>query len=189
MKSILTEQERENFLIRLYFKTDKDFEIAGIKRAYLDFSRTLVLPENCKTEERSAKRAKTELFLRTKLIELIKSSNLTQNEFDKLHKKMCSELISEWNELTFGQAQKWINMSLKYWLLFGESKIPKIEINSKFFHIPIDSIIQERFFNKNLPAWSKIKTYEEYFWYQQDFRERNIGKIPILEEFREFNKI
>jgi hypothetical protein len=189
MKSILTEQERENFLIRLYFKTDKDFEIAGIKRAYLDFSRTLVLPENCKTEERNAKRAKTELFLRTKLIELIKSSNLTQNEFDKLHKKMCSELISEWNELTFGQAQKWINMSLKYWLLFGESKIPKIEINSKFFHIPIDSIIQERFFNKNLPAWSKIKTYEEYFWYQQDFRERNIGKIPILEEFREFNKI
>jgi hypothetical protein len=189
MKSILTELERENFLIRLYFKTDKNFKTAGIKRAYLDFSRTLVLPKNCKTDERNTKRAKTELFLKTKLIELIKKSDLTQAGFDKLHEKLCADLKFEWDELTIGQAQKWINMSLKYWLLFGESRIPNIESNSKFFHIPIDSIIQERFFQKNLPAWSKIQTYKEYFWYQKDFRERHVGKIPVLEEFREFNKV
>lgn len=189
MKSILTERERENFLIRLYFKTDNNFEIAGIKRAFLDFSRTLVLPENCKTEERKSKRYKTELFLKSKLKELINKSIKNQTEFDQLHQELCENLISEWNELKIGQSQKWINMSLKYWLLFGENRIPNIELNSKFFHIPIDSIIQERFFSKNLPAWSKIETYQDYFWYQQDFRKRNIGKIPILEEFREFNKV
>lgn len=189
MISILTEQERENFLIRLYFKTDKNFEIAGIKRAFLDFSRTLVLPENCKAEERKSKRNKTELFLKSKLIELINKSISSQTEFDKLHEQLCEELILEWSELKIGQSQKWINMSLKYWLLFGENRIPNIELNSIFFHIPIDSIIQERFFSKDLPAWSKIENYKDYFWYQQDFRERNIGKIPILEEFREFNKV
>lgn len=191
MKSILTEQDKENFYIRLYFKANSNFEIAGIKRAYLDFCRTLILPKNHKKEVQKANRDKAELFLSTKLIELIKCSNLTQTKFDELHEKLCYELIAEWSVLTIGQSQKWINMSLKYWLLLGESRIPNIENNSKYFHIPIDGIIQERFFRNNLPlpAWSKIQTYKEYIWYQYDFRERNIDKIPILEEFREFNKL
>ena len=186
---MLTENERESFLIRLYFKTDKNFEDAGIKRAYLDFSRTLEIPENSSKEERDILRKNTQVFLKTELYNLISTEIKSQADFDQKHKQICEKLLNHWNELSFGQSQKWVNMSLKYWLLFGENRIRNIEKNAMFFHIPIDSIIQERFFQKGLAAWSKIDTYEKYFWYQEDFRKRNLNKIPILEEFREFNKV
>ena len=192
MKSILEPEERENFYIKLYFGNSSDLEMAGIRKAYLDFNRTLKIPEDSnqkdRQEKRDNKRSKTELFLKKELQALIKSECLTQKDFDLLHKKLCKRLITEWNELSFGQAQKWINMSLKYWLLLGDSRVMGIEKNALFFHMPIDGIIQERFFGKNLPPWSQINSYEDYFKYQIDFRKNNIGKVAIVEEFKEFNK-
>ncbi len=186
MESILTPKDREDFYIRLYFNT-KDFERAGLKRAYLDFNRTLKIPENTSAEQRDEKKKKTKDFLRNELLILIKSDISSQEDFDEKHRDICARLIEQWDELTYGQAQKWINMTLKYWLLFGNERISEIEKNAKYFHLPVDSIVQKAFFSKSLPAWSKISSYEDYFWYQKIFREQNPNKIPIVEEFRAFN--
>ena len=98
-------------------------------------------------------------------------------------------LINKWNELSIGQAQKWINMTLKYWLLFGEKRIQNIEKNAIFFHIPIDSFIQKEMFNEKYPnPWSRIENYDEYLQYQLTHREREEKYPPIICEFHIFNQ-
>lgn len=97
-------------------------------------------------------------------------------------------------DLTFGQAQKWLNMTLKYlWLLdrFDLLNDPDlkniIETHQKNFHVPLDSYIL-RFVQKkkkdgkrpeetglsencDLPPlcceWSKIVDTENYYLFQQ----------------------
>ena len=186
MKSIIDTSTREKFYIRLYFNIKDGYELAGVRRAYLDFSRTLH-KKNETDEQRKKKRTETELFIEKRLKNIIYSSLRGQSVFDKKHKELTLHLVRYWNKLTIGQAQKWINMSLKYWLLFGHNRIPNIEKNAKYFHIPIDGIIQEKMFPElEYSAWSKIKTYDEYFKYQISFREKS-DKIPIVAEFEEFN--
>ncbi len=189
MKSIIEQQNKEEFYIRLYFnpkKHDNNYHLAGIRRAFLDFSRT----SSTKKDERSSNIKKAENFISKRLSEMLKSKMKSQPEFDDFHEKICEKLTNEiWTELKIGQAQKWINMTLKYWLLLGESRISDIEKNAEYFHIPIDRIIQNNFFGKNNSAWSKIVKYKEYFKYQEEFREKYPNEIPIVFEFKEFNKL
>jgi len=184
MKSILTDNLREEFFIKLYFNTKDGFYKAGIKRAFLDFSRTLVI----KNENRAQLRQSAEDFIENQLKTVTQDEFKKQEDFDSFHRKSCENLIGTWEELSFGQAQKWINMTLKYWLLFGDKRITGIEKNVQYFHIPIDSFVQKGMFNeKNPRAWSKIKTYEDYFEYQQKHREKETGNYPIIDEFNFFN--
>lgn len=184
MKSILTNDLRENFFIRLYFDKSEGYYYAAIKRAFLDFSRTLIIAdENRATLKESAKK-----FIFTQLTMVTETEFNSQTEFDNFHKKSCEQLIETWQELTFGQAQKWINMTLKYWLLLGEEKIKGIEKNAKYFHIPIDSYVLKGMFNeKNPKAWSKIDNYETYMNYQMQQRNKRTGNYPIIDEFNFFN--
>ena len=184
MKSILTENLRENFFIRLYFDDSEGFHYAGIRRAFLDFSRTLKIKnENRETLKKSAKK-----FILNKLIELNQTSFLDQNEFDIFHKDTCLELIKVWNELEIGQAQKWINMTLKYWLLLGEERIEGFETNAKYFHIPLDSYVLKGMFDETKPKpWSKINNYETYMNYQKFHRQKQTGNYPLIDEFNFFN--
>ena len=185
MNSILADDLRENFFIRLYFNTNDGFYYAGIKRAFLDFRRTLII----KDENRLVLKQKSEKFILDKLSELISSEISNQTEFDKFHKISCEQLIQVWDELTFGQAQKWINMTLKYWLLLGEKRINGIEKNAKFFHIPIDSYVQKGMFEeKNPNAWSKINEYDIYMNYQLQHRNKLTNNCPIIDEFNFFNE-
>ena len=187
MNSFLTENLKEDFLITLYFNTSEGFEDAGLKRAYLDFNRTLKIKDGNK-KRREEKRLISQDYLKKELLTLISSPITSQTEFDQKHKKMCLDLIDNWDELSIGQAQKWINMTLKYWLLFGEKRINNIEKNAVFFHIPIDSYVQKGMFSEKYPkAWSKIKNYKDYFEYQIKQREKVTGKAPLLDEFIFFN--
>lgn len=176
-----------DFLVRLYFGKKQTFHQAGLKRAYLDFNRTL---KNDKTQaERDFLQSQTQSFLEKKLKKLIKTEFKNQTEFDIAHENLCKSLIEEWDELKIGQCQKWINMTLKYWLVFGNDKISSISKNYQFFHIPIDSIIQKgifKFWKKQKP-WSKIDKYEDYFVYQTEFRKLHKNEIPIKYEFEFFN--
>lgn len=125
-----------------------------------------------------------------KLSHLLKYRCINQDDFDKYHRKISKEIGLEWEMLTVGHIQKWINMTLKYWLIIGEKRISGIELNSNFFHIPVDSIVLEKIFgdkNPNTP-WSKIKDYDNYFKYQLTFRERHPNKVPIIFETEIFNK-
>lgn len=126
MINILSNELKEEFYIRAYFNTTKGFELAGIKRAYLDFNRTLVI-EDKNQENRNELRRSAEQFLKDTLLRLISLDIDNQEVYDDNHKNTCLKLIEKWNELSIGQAQKWVNMTLKYWLLFGDNRIPSIE--------------------------------------------------------------
>lgn len=111
----------------------------------------------------------------------------SQEEFDEYHKKLCSELKEKWSVLNVGKAQKWINMTLKYWMLLGNSRIESIEKNYKFFHIPIDSFVIKDMLNEKINPWSKIENYEDYLYYQKKLRNKKAENPPIIEEFNFYN--
>jgi len=187
MTNALTPQLKEDFLIKVYFNTSKGYENAGLKRAYLDFNRTLKIIDGNQTRRNDLQR-QCHLHLKAELLGLISSKNSSQEEFDRKHKKVCIDLKDYWRELTIGQAQKWINMTLKYWLLFGEKRIKHIEQNAHYFHIPIDSYVQKGMFGEtNHQPWSKILLYEDYFKYQLIHRTKKTGNPPLVDEFEFFN--
>lgn len=117
------------------------------------------------------------------------------SDFDDWHKAKCEEIINFMNnsidksntkilkkeeKFTIGQAQKWVNMTLKYlWLL---DALPD-NIDENDLHIPIDSyIIEIAYDNKNKfdnalgleekpkESWSKLSEYKNYFKIQKAIR-------------------
>jgi hypothetical protein len=188
MSSLLPHELKEDFYIRIYFNIREGFEMAGIRRAYLDFNRTL--PVLNKTQlEREHDRKNTEYYLKDKLIQFVNEDFIDFQAFDLYHRKLCEDLTGNWNELTIGQAQKWINMTLKYWLVFGERRIKNIEKNARFFHIPIDRLVQYKMIViKGSKPWSKITDYDEYLKYQIQHRNKETGNHPIIDEFIFFNE-
>src|SRR5690606_28761992 len=107
--------------------------------------------------------------------------------FDIWHTETCNLLCNNQTKpLTVGQAQKWINMSLKYMLCFGDKEIKGISKNIQYYHIPIDNLIQKEFENvysiKPIPGpWSAIKSYPTYLNYQDEVRKLT-ANIPIALE-------
>ena len=117
------------------------------------------------------------------------------SDFDDWHKAKCEEIKEKMNgnyetvnnsdekvlnkSFTIGQAQKWVNMTLKYlWLL---DTLPQ-NIGEKDLHVPIDSyIIEIAYDNKNKfdnalgleekpkESWSKLSEYKDYFGTQKDY--------------------
>lgn len=178
-----------NFLLRSVFSTcNKDkFHLSGINRAYRDFNRTLRIG-NTNRKDWDEKRKSTGIFLRNKLMKLISNEYHDQQAFDKDHRILCEDLQLEWDKLTIGQCQKWINMSLKYWVVFG---VDGIEKNLRLFHVPIDSYVQKgelcmEMKNKHT-SWSKIENYDTYFEYQKYIRQKYADAIPLELEFTFFN--
>ena len=110
-----------------------------IKRAYLDMCRTI----SFRTDEHVGfVESVTDLII-DGITEL--SSKIEKINFDKWHSTICDEMIKKANEkdckeFSYGQAQKWLNMTFKYmWLLgIGESFMRKI---GKQLHVPIDNYI------------------------------------------------
>jgi hypothetical protein len=183
MNAKLNSSLRTDTYIRLYFGQSKDLKLAAINRAFLDFCRTLPIEEG--RDEHKEESTKY-------LITLIETVCLQQFEnqaaFDTFHEEACEKLQKKWPQLTVGQAQKWLNMTLKYCLLFGEDKIDGIETNTAWFHIPIDSYVLKGLLkDKTGVIWSKISDYPTYLKLQQDVRDKNKDIVPIIAEFDFFN--
>lgn len=186
--STLTDADFKKYWLRLYFDTSQGNLIAAIRRAYRDFARTLRYSNKGLISDLKDKW----ITLLEKQIYIVLKDELNQKEFDEWHETTCN-LLSQANsnhKLEVGKTQKWVNMTLKYLVLMDEDGVNK---NYSFFHIPIDSIIQEELFKEyKLPvipnAWSKITSYPEYFKYQNDVRNILGDKIPLDEEFKLFNK-
>lgn len=97
--------------------------------------------------------------------------------------------------ITNGNAQKWLNMALKYLWLLGA--LPN-DIKEERLHAPIDSYILQKL--RNLKAegvtcsadmfyykgnsWSKISDYNDYFDLQKVIRDmaKQVGKTVIEQE-------
>lgn len=115
------------------------------------------------------------------------------SDFDDWHKSKCEEIINLMNnsinksntnilkkDFTIGQAQKWVNMTLKYlWLL---NALPT-GVKPEYLHVPIDSyIIEIAYDNKNKfenalgledkppESWSNLPEYKKYSEIQEAIR-------------------
>ena len=138
-----------DFFVSGYFGFDEgSLEEKCARRAYLDLCRTLNFAEK-PTNKTSTEKKKIEEQRRTfcdSIIQIIvtKIENYT-NDFDKWHEEICSEIIEQTEktkilaeQFTYGHAQKWLNMTLKYMWLLG---ILDNKFDIKDLHIPLDNFI------------------------------------------------
>jgi hypothetical protein len=180
--------QQNAFLLRLYFGMDMDNLRRAIRRAYLDLCRTIH-----GIKKYPDIKSKAEDSIRTALDNLRKSGgNFDQNSFDNWHKDTCNSLIdiyknNGYEHFCIGQAQKWINMALKYVYIFGEER-ERYANFYKFCHVPIDNIILEaEEFSGITPnineAWSRINDYKSYLNFQIAIREKFQGCEPLAVEF------
>lgn len=136
------------FLKYAYFNMTKgdsmnDILIKCAEKAYLDLCRTIKFNTENKDTRKGAKQKICEMLVHEYdiLENAVKGSDEKQNAFDCEHKRICEEIIntySEISELTYGQAQKWLNMMLKYVLMTAEDSALK-----NYLHIPVDSYIMQ----------------------------------------------
>ena len=134
-------------------------------RAYLDMNRTIKFKKEVKEVNSSKQKFKKELL---KTVQDFYDSDLNNFEHEKYCKKICESAEKYTEEFYYGQAQKILNMTLKYMLLIGDEKINKIKAK---LHVPVDSYIMEAAsdygisilnksrkeskFNSNSLPWSK----------------------------------
>jgi hypothetical protein len=151
-----------------------------VRLAYLDVNRTL---QGIQPNQKARFRESGVTFLR----DFLTAPPLDQNGFDTLHRQGCERCLSNpsppGTTIHYGQAQKLINMSLKY--LYNEFAVGGAAQDhfgfpngtEQFFHLPIDSHIRNalvRFSHFRAPKsvpWSQWK-YEDYTAFQQQVRNR-----------------
>lgn len=169
------------------------------KKGYLDMCRTLHFG---KTDHAS--------LLGSAITCIYESCGTFQPPFSAWHQKLCEALIDQYHDfdMTYGQAQKWVNMTIKYiWLVYTGCNTDLdyyVELMKcpGDFHVPLDSIIL-RYVKKhiNKPAdsaellpiapekaaflkeeanlpWSRWNDYEKYLQYQSILKQA-LQKDPL----------
>lgn len=188
----------------------------AINLAYGDLKRTLRGFSKCIKKEQIKKQIG--VWLKFSYEDLINSPETYKN-YDYWHKNVCQRMIDIFTEinlcdwqglamstqsnvepfcsakvyLTIGQAQKWVNMFMKYMYICDE----RVEMLLPYLHIPIDNIILDGIekYSSYFPLqnkvsqcrpWSKLDDYNAYYDFQIKFRE--LFPKPLLHEFRLWNK-
>ncbi len=161
-----------DFLLYSYFEITTAIEdedeiiVAAIKRAYRDATNRVVA---FVSEMDSWKMKKNIIsIMKEEIIKVLKD----EKDYGKFHKDTCTMLINNYNDIvdissgtkfTYGIAQKWINMTMKYlcviYSILGKQKntekyYKKVNKLEKKLDIPIDSYILE--------SVSKVKKENEY---------------------------
>ena len=192
-----------------------------IDRAYLDFNRTLLFKEEYKgdTKKKKNKRKKALSHLKDTIrISIVDLIDNKIDDYNKWHNQLCQALLEEAEKGNFliekekemptqkskvfyyGQAQKWVNMTIKYVWLLG--LIP--ERFEKELHIPVDRYLIEALLpncavptkndseikptafqaDKIVPwsEWNKINYNDFQSCCKQSNKEKN--KLPLVWENR-----
>lgn len=157
------------FLKFSYFGALTNLKEAAANRAYRDMCRTIRFNGLCEETRLELKKE-----VNRKLI--TKIENIKDN-FEIWHKEACGLIIEKYEkhriELTYGQAQKWVNMTIKYLYMLNEHTFDNI---FEFLHIPIDNYIfkavkEKLGIDKPKNPWSKLDE-TEYLNYQNDIRKK-----------------
>lgn len=201
-KNKISNEELLDFLKFAYFG-DLNISIkVASNRAYRDMCRTLkfdVLPKDTKATIISELKEAVNVIFKEE-IPIINEGNITSpEEFNLWHCKVCGiikDLYEDYDiKFTYGQAQKWVNMTIKYLYILNDHTFDNV---FDFLHIPVDNYIfkavkEKLGINKPKNPWSKLdKT--EYLKYQKDIRERiekdsNIDVPPLLWEFKNWLEV
>lgn len=159
---------------------DKEMSLICANRAYLDMNRTLKFSEPCEKKEEKEKR---KCFCHTicdlivkKVLNMLENSHTDQ--FDDWHSETCLQIINvarqfpgfnkenildiiensysdkDKNErFYYGQAQKWLNMTIKYMWITGKWN-EEIKSKMSVLHVPVDSYIIEGVWNRD--GWEDV---------------------------------
>jgi hypothetical protein len=184
-------RDYEDYLMRLFFgpKLEGDPLTVCMETSYLDFCRTLRGISKLKNKEKLHTDA---LDVLTKsLAELKDTLKLAadQTAFDSWHKDTCKKLIVVYKDshtVYGGQAQKWVNMTMKYVYTFGSEKISGFEAAYPLCHAPLDKSVIDGLMKFGFPAlkgvWSHLD-YPDYFERQKWIRNKFV-LVPMDVEFR-----
>lgn len=159
---------------------EEDLIELAMTKAYRDLMRTI---RNFATNENNNRiKIEARKCIKGYIYYVINSNINSQKEFDQKHQEACTKLIEKFEDqyFTIGQAQKWINMTLKYLHLLEYDGIEKIY---EFCHIPVDNYILNITNYKISKPWSKLNNYDEYLEYQKWFRNEYKNEIPLDAEF------
>ena len=186
LEYISVSRDAHEFLKHALFGAWDSIYIAASERAYRDMCRTLRLTGVDGKKLRDAMDRKLEEETRA----VLEKGFANQNQFDAWHQRVC-KIIQEYYadngvELTVGQAQKWVNMMLKYLFV---ADAPGCADIFYFCHVPIDSYIieaaeQQLKLERPSTPWSKITDYSIYSAYQKELRIRLGNTAPIEWEFK-----
>lgn len=82
-------------------------------------------------------------------------------------------LLKPDHQFTYGQAQKWVNMSLKYLYVMGFDDMSHFE---QVIHVPVDSLIIDAANDLGVrwpsTSWSKLDNYHKYLAFQKRLRQK-----------------
>lgn len=163
----------------------------------------------------------TSIKVRDKFIEEVFIPSIDElarcdKDYDKWHFQLCNSLIEFYKtfgyyDMTYGKAQKWINMSLKYIMLYTEEYQQNLIKYQYSFHVPIDRYVApsiagligflpsdgdgrnltnlDKSFDseKENYSWSKISNYNDYLKCQTAIRS-SLTVPPLKWEYNEWQK-
>ncbi len=147
--------------------------VAAIDKAYIDMQTHTVSgnQENLFTNRKIV----TEI-LYGRIQELVRGELI----FDTWHEDVSRTIKESVPEFSYGQIQKWINMTIKYLFVLRQLGIPDVddyfnESNAEHFHAPLDSYVLKVIHGKDI-IWSKdITEYDQYL--------KLVRKVSFLEEY------
>ena len=191
---VSVDKDSLDFLKVIYFGAITDSYDAASFRAYRDFNRTLRFG-NTEAVYRKELREKATTVLKKRISAIDRDGAASQAEFDSWHKETCDLIqrvyTSAGIEFSYGQAQKWLNMTIKYLYIVGSCSFDRI---FGFCHIPIDNYVFEIAYKElGIPIpkvrWSRWTDYDgQYLTYQKELRTRIKGYDPLRWEFKYWMK-
>ena len=191
VRHVVSASDWDDFVAICYFGREGDWLDRCIRRAYLDMNRTMH-GMGTLGEGHADWKSSTLRVMRDRLMMLPGEHAWTQASFDSWHHEsvdMLKKISSEhgFSSLLVGQAQKWINMSVKYAIALGERRVPGFFRVYDVAHVAIDSVVLGRLTELGMPplgcAWSRLDDYRRYMECQQWVRD-NSGGIPLEVEYR-----
>ena len=162
--------------------------------AYRDMCRTLRF-HGFSEENRLKLRSSVTAMLQQEIKRLILKNVKSQAEYDAWHYELCTRIRAIYREqgieFHYGQAQKWLNMTMKYLYLIGECTFDGL---FQYLHVPVDNYLidiawKELGVAHPQTSWSRWNDYaEQYEAYQKELRTKIIGCFPLRWEFRHWLK-
>lgn len=176
----LTNEDYVRFFKTRLFGNIDDPLASAIKSSYYDVCRTISGFSKTPNHDDIFENASGILY--AEITTMLSKTITNQPEFNEWHRNCCDKLKESFDRQTFtyGQAQKWINMSLKNLSMLDPKRVKK---HYEFFHIPIDNLIMKKTGKKTDDSWSRIDNYDKYLEYQDNFRLNHKNGIPLDEEF------
>lgn len=179
-----------DFLKVVYFGSIKCPITAATHRAYRDLNRTIRFGE-MPQEQRDELRNKVTAQFKQEIPTLVERGVRSQEEYDNWHRQLCNDLRLLYRnagiDFHIGQAQKWVNMTMKYLFVCGEYSFSEM---FQYLHIPVDNYVfsvaeKELHIPQPKVRWSRWDSYDkQYLVYQKALRSNIKGLSPLRWEFK-----